>query len=330
MEIECVVKHMRSVTKTLLSKDQINDIIQNAFQEQVIAYHEVHNGFYNAIYKVTLSNRNVYIKIAPDSRVDILTYEKDIIQREAKLNKIFQALEIPGSVMLYEDFTKHLIPNDYYIMSEVQGKTIFELKDDIKDKKPYYKELMKFLAILHNYNVDSFGYDNQEEHFDTYCETICYMFDNVVKDAKRKDVELHPFMYDIIKKVHTYKDVLNQCTTPSILHFDAWDGNIMVDDNHITALIDNERSFNGPRIADFVPLSFNIFDEEYKDLIHEYNKYSDTTITLSKNDRIIYYIHKAYLFLIMYVECAYRDIEGSFDWQKQWSYETLLELNEKL
>jgi aminoglycoside phosphotransferase (APT) family kinase protein len=321
---------MKSLTKAALKEEQIEKIIHNVLNETIISFSEVNNGFYNAIYKITLRNRNVYLKIAPDSSIDILTYEKDIIKRESKLNKLFNRLGIPGPTVLYEDFSKTIIPNNYYIMSEVSGRTIFELKDEIKDKKPYYKEIMKFFAILHNEEVGSFGYDNQRKHFDNYYDTVNDMFHNLKIDADRKNVEFTAPIYEILEKLNKHKDLLNSYTTPSILHFDAWDGNIMIDKGQVTALIDNERSFNGPRIADFVALSFDIFDEEYNDLIHVYNMYADEKIHLSENDRIVYNIHKAYLFLIMYVECAYRDINGSFDWQKKWATETLFELNEKI
>lgn len=318
---------MNSLTKVKLTEDQIKTILHNALHQEVLSFAEVNNGFYNTIYQITLPNERVYLKIAPDDEIDILTYEIGILKKEVSLNSLFEELQIPGPKVLYADFTRSIIPNDYYIMSEIKGQTLFERKDEIQDKKPYYIQLMKYLATLHNIHPAHFGYPNLPTRFSTYGDTLLHMFDNIKQDGAKKNVEMPPFILELLQKIRTHKDLLDTLKKPSILHFDGWDGNIMIDGSIITGLLDTERSFHGYPVADFVCLSFDIFAEEYRDLIDVYNEYAKTPISLDTTTKLIYNIHKAYLFFIMYVECYYRDINGSFDWQKQWAINVLQELN---
>lgn len=314
---------MQSKTKVKLNENQIQAISEKAFHEKCIKHEEVMNGFYNAIYRLYLSDRNVYLKIAPGDDIDILTYEKNIMTRECKIYEICERLGIPVPHILFHDSSKDIISAEYYIMSEISGLTLFELKDEILDKSSYYIELMEYVARLHNQKALTFGYDSQDIHFDSYGETIMHMFNNVIKDAKKKDIVFPEHITALLNKLPEYTDLLSKLKTPSILHYDLWDGNIMVHEGKITGIIDAERSFNGHPIADFVCMSFNIFDDEFEYLIPIYNQYSDYKIKKDKETKILYYIHKVYLFFIMYVECSYRDIEGSFDWQRNWANDEL-------
>lgn len=314
---------MQSKTKVILNDIQIQNITNAAFKETCIKFEEVVNGFYNAIYRLYLNDRIVYLKIAPGEDIDILTYEKDIMSRECRVYEICEEIGIPVPHILYHDNSKKIIPSEYYIMSEIKGLTLFELKDEIIDKSSYYIELMEYIAKLHKQKASTFGYDSQDVHFETYGETILNMFDNVRKDAMKKDLVFPEHINNLLNKLHEYTDLLSKLKIPSILHYDLWDGNIMINEGRITGIIDAERSFNGHPIADFVCMSFNILDDEYDYLIPVYNQYSDYKIVKDKETIILYYIHKAYLFFIMYVECSYRDIKGSFDWQRNWADEEL-------
>ena len=103
--------------------------------------------------------------------------------------------------------------------------------------------------------------------------------------------------------------VLDEVTTPVLVHFDLWDGNILVESGpagrRIGALIDAERAFWGDPLAEFVSLALFADIEQDTAFLHGYRAAGGTvTFDLAARQRLSLYW--AYLYLIMWVEVAPR------------------------
>lgn len=151
------------------------------------------------------------------------------------------------------------------------------------------------------------------------------MFQDVLADAKKKHVVFPATYEDILWLLKKNLNYMDDVTETSVLHFDLWDGNLIVKDGMLKGIIDLERSFAGEPIADFVPLHFDIFDKDYCYLIDQYNQYAMHKIELDELTRRKYLIYKIYLRLIMVAECRFRQVEGSFDEQFKWAMGELVE-----
>ena len=104
---------MQSKTKTLLNEMQIKTIVREAFSEKILSFEEVNAVYYNAIYRISLQDRNVYLKIAPRDDVEILTYEKEhhalILSRDLTINinvtacviDCYQSTAIPITLLFF-------------------------------------------------------------------------------------------------------------------------------------------------------------------------------------------------------------------------------------
>ena len=102
---------------------------------------------------------------------------------------------------------------------------------------------------------------------------------------------------------------VDEVTTPVLVHFDLWDGNILVESgsagHRIGALIDAERAFWGDPLAEFVSLALFTDIEQDTAFLHGYRAAGGTvTFDLAARQRLALY--RAYLYLIMWVETAPR------------------------
>ncbi len=85
------------------------------------------------------------------------------------------------------------------------------------------------------------------------------MLDAVLDDALRYEAWLPVPVDEVARTARAAYDALDEVTVPRLVHFDLWDGNILVDRStptpRIGGLIDGERMLWGDPVADFVSLA---------------------------------------------------------------------------
>jgi aminoglycoside phosphotransferase (APT) family kinase protein len=99
---------------------------------------------------------------------------------------------------------------------------------------------------------------------------------------------------------------LDEVTTPALVHFDLWSGNILLGDSAITALIDGERMFWGDPLAEFASLNLLGGPEDDPDLLAGYAAGGGLT-AFDEQARLRMALYRAYLYLIMLTEVHPRD-----------------------
>ena len=318
-----MASNMKSKTKVVLSEQDLNNICQTQLHTELLSSREITSGFYNAIYELKTKNNSFILKVAPSLDIDIMTYEKDIMKREIKVYRLLQNIHVPVPKVIAIDDTKSIIASDFYIMEQLEGNTLFELKENIIDKERYYKMVMEYLSKIHQIKMDAFGYDNLRVRPVSNSDAMLQMFDNIYQDGVKKNIVYPTFIIALLDRIKDYKLCLDEVKRPSLLHFDLWDGNIFVHQHRVVGLIDTERSFNGDPLAEFAGMHLDIFADENRTYLEHYNLFANEKIIVNDNARIRFRIYQTYMYFLMYVECAFRDINGSFDGQKQWSLEML-------
>jgi aminoglycoside phosphotransferase (APT) family kinase protein len=77
--------------------------------------------------------------------------------------------------------------------------------------------------------------------------------DDVLADGAALDIPL-PMPYSALRqRLRTWSHVLTDVTTPRLVHWDLWDGNIFIDpaSKQITGIIDFERALWGDPLMEF-------------------------------------------------------------------------------
>jgi aminoglycoside phosphotransferase (APT) family kinase protein len=250
----------------------------------VVSAEDIGGGTYNRAVRLRLADgRRLVLKIAPAAPG--LTYEHDLLATEAAFYRLASG-PLPSVVGEGPAFL---------LMTEVPG----EPWNRTPGAGPHLRtELGKIVAGLHETTGDGFGYLQDPLH-PTWFSAFRAMVDAILADADRYGVRLPRPAAEIAHLVRRHEPLLALVTTPVLVHFDLWQGNILVQDGRVSGIIDAERAFWGDPVAEFVSLTlFHDLDAPLLD------GYGPALFDAPARRRLTLY--RVYLGLIMLVEMVPR------------------------
>ena len=144
---------------------------------------------------------------------------------------------------------------------------------------------------------------------ETWRAAFLDMVNAVLADAETYAVTLPRPIADILEWFNDRAVALEEVTTPVLVHFDLWDGNILVESDpaghRIGALIDAERAFWGDPLAEFVSLAlYGDIERDTAFLAGYRGAGGAVTFDIAARQRLSLY--RTYLNLIMWVEAVPR------------------------
>jgi aminoglycoside phosphotransferase (APT) family kinase protein len=176
----------------------------------------------------------------------MLEYEFGVIPAEAEYYSLVRT-RVPGvpvpEVLAVSAGTASECP---WIIASLLPGTPLSAGDDSPRART---ELGAAIARVHTVTGDRFGYTGDRPSGDDWPAALDAMIDSLRADAAAWDVPLPP----LDGLVSRYHDVLAAVTRPVLLHFDLWDGNVLVGpDGALTGLVDGERYLYGDPLLDLV------------------------------------------------------------------------------
>ncbi|MFG1642091.1 phosphotransferase [Amycolatopsis sp. NPDC049252] len=235
---------MRTETAAALASSGIDPAL-------VVSAEDVGGGTYNTATRLTLADgRRLVLKIAPKAAG--LAYEHDLLATEAEYYRLASG-PLPSVAGAGPGFL---------LMTELPGTT-WDVADE--DRPRVRAELGAIVARLHDATGETFGYPQDPPHR-TWASAFTAMTDAVLADALHYKIRLPCPAAEIAHLVRRHRPLLDLVTTPVLVHFDLWPGNILVDGGHVSGIIDAERAFWGDPVAEFVSLTlFRDLDRELVD-----------------------------------------------------------------
>ncbi|NEA33882.1 aminoglycoside phosphotransferase family protein [Streptomyces sp. SID13031] len=247
---------------------------------------ELTEGTFNTVYRI---GSDLILKLSPDPAASFMTYEQDLVHTEALFYQAARGkAPVPEVVHTGDDFL---------LMTALPGTTMQGVAG--AERAALRRELGGVVAALHEVTGPGFGYP-QKGLVATWSAAFLSMIDDVLADASRFAVDLPRPAEQIRQLVLARLDLLDEVQTPRLIHFDLWDGNILVEDGRITGLVDGERAFWGDPVTEFVSLTLfsSSMDPE---LLAGYGEL-EAGETLG--------LYRIYLYLIMLIEGTPRGYDG--------------------
>jgi aminoglycoside phosphotransferase (APT) family kinase protein len=287
--------------------------------DQVAEMVPLDGGTFNNVYRVTLTDgTRLILKVAPD--IPTLTYEWRILRAEALFYEL-AGQDRPVPAVLRTGFDQHNDEADFILMTEIPGSPWPSVADQIGDdqRRRLRGELGTVVAGLHTITGPGFGYPARPLAA-TWRAAFRGMVDDLVTDAERYGAVLLPRPIGEIRDLmRAHESVLDEVTTPVLVHYDLWDGNILIDFGgsgfpRIGGLIDAERAFWGDPLAEFVSLALLADIHDDPEFLAAYRD-AGGPVVLDASSGIRLALYRAYLYLIMLIEAEPR---GFGTRQREW------------
>jgi aminoglycoside phosphotransferase (APT) family kinase protein len=320
---------MQSTSKTALSAATLQTIVTHHFggAAQLRAAEELKDGYFNAAYRLDLADGfRCVLKVAPPANVRVLRYEADIMTAEVEAMRLVKArTRMPVPEIYAHDRARAVIDNEYYLMAFLAGGPFNKLKKTlaVEDRQRIEREIGAHLAEMNAITGPAFGYfPPSSPRFAAWRAAFDFMLDGVLADGQDMAVALPRPDDELRELLRASYPALDEITTPQLVHWDLWDGNVFVDPAtaQITGVFDFERALWGDPLMEmnFSPLARDtVFAEGYgRDML------------ATPQQRIRRTLYNIYVYLIMVIECYYRlyPTRDQENWIRPWLAAELTEL----
>lgn len=273
-------------------------------------------GTYNTVEELVLADGSRYVlKVPPAETVPGLSHERRLLVSEAEFYRGAAEADVPAPrvvILGREDLLMTAVPGDAWD-GQLTGTEQSALRT----------ELGRQVARLHRVTGPAFGYPSGAlgPLAPDWRTAFTGMLDAVLDDARRYGAELPRPADEVADALRPAYGALDEVRVPSLVHFDLWTGNILVERAdgaaRIGGLIDGERMFWGDPLADFVSLALlgDIrTDEAFLAGYREEGGRAEFDVPA----RLRYALYRAYLYLIMLSETVPREMgEGDRRWRQE-------------
>ncbi len=307
---------MHSITKVPIDFDQLGKACRALLGSSPASVEVLDDGWFNAAYGLRFdSGLSAVLKAAPPNEVEVMTYEKGIIHAEHEVMTLLQgALPLPR--MLAADLDGKHLGRSFIIMERLEGTAL----DKVADKLPssalgdLRRALGRIARTMHAFEGESYGLIKGARRKD-WPGTFTQLMLDVVNDGRRKNIDL-PYE-NCLSLLDETQQHLADVTRPCLVHWDLWDGNVLVDSESgaLRGIIDFERALYGDPLIEFNALALN---DDVKAGYGEFDFESESAVARLR-------IYSIYLFLIMSIEGKYRGFidESSTVWGREKLQEAL-------
>jgi aminoglycoside phosphotransferase (APT) family kinase protein len=271
------------------------------------------------------------VKISPPSTAPGLAYEEGLLRTEADYFRRTLTLGVPVPEVLVVG--TGVIPGRHHlVMSKVSGRPWWGLRPEPSgaERALLRRQLGRAVALAHQAPCEGFGYMFEREGLRgrTWPDAFGAIMAALLDDAVRFGTELPRPPDEIRRLIDAHRPALAEVERPVLVHWDLWDGNILVSDDTaglvVTGIIDSERALQGDPVFEFPSLT--VFSREAEDDRFVVDNdflagYCEVAGPLVPTDalRARLGLYRTYLYLVMLIEVTPRQISGE---QKHWRHTT--------
>ena len=304
-----------AITKCVQTEENLIRMAKAAFPDKcLLQSEELTEGMCNAAYRLTFADGfKTILKISSPIKEGFMTNECNLMAAEVKAMRLAaEKTDIKVPAVYVYDTTRTICAGDYFFMECLEGASWSSVAGSLSEAEnlalcEQTGRVQKKLTALHN---SCFGLLGDEEHtFDELYGLIRYLIGNVLNDAQRRDVFIGVETETILAALEQDKALFDAIQTPTLVHWDMWEGNIFVKDGSISGIIDWERAMWGEPVMD------DRFRRHTRRpaFLHGFGKEELSAEELRRSSW-----YDILLFLTMMTEGTYREYEddGLYRWAK--------------
>lgn len=261
-------------------------------------------GTCNTLYRAVLTDGPaLLLKIPPPPGTPAMTYERGLLRGETEFyRQAARHTTVPVPEVVYADLDGEVLPGGFLLMTELPGAPWHEAPP--ADAPSARRALGRLAAELHAVPGPRFGYPAEPfPGADDWPAAFTTALGAALDDARRYGAALPVPPDDIAALAQAAAPALAAVTAPALVHYDLWQGNILLTGDTITGVIDGERMFWGDPLADFASLNLLRGPEDDPDLLAGYREAAGLpAASFDDAARVRLALYRAYLYLIMLTE----------------------------
>ncbi|MFD3501339.1 phosphotransferase family protein [Streptomyces sp. NPDC058676] len=280
-------------------------------------------GTYNTVEELLLSDGSRYVlKVPPAPTVPGLRHESRLLVSEAEFYRAAAEAGVtaPHVVAVGGDTA---VP--HLLMTACPGEPWNGSLTE-SERTPLRAELGRQVARLHTVTGPGFGYPSGAlgPLAPDWRTAFGAMVAAVLDDARRYRARLPRPADEVARTIGAALPALDEVTVPRLVHFDLWEGNILLDrpagkEPRIGGLIDGERMFWGDPLADFVSLALLGDIRKDEAFLAGYRE-AGGRVEFDTPARVRLASYRAYLYLIMLSETVPRAVDAD---RERWVQEAV-------
>ena len=303
------------ITKNRQSDAVINEMIKKACPSKTAAsIKELTEGMCNVTYNITFTDGyECILKIAAKDRTGNTSNEINLMEAEVTAMKLVREhCSFKVADVLAYDCSKTICDGDYFFMEKLTGTNYSFIRNKMPEetKRSIAKEIGGISRQLCSITNPQFGFLGDTKRYDCLADFVRTMLTNLISDGQKKNVDLGCDADQLLEEFEAEKHIFDEVKSATLVHWDMWEGNVFVEEDHVSGIIDWERAMWGEAFMDDRFRKHN----RNNDFLEGFGKREFTETELK---RIRWY--DIILYLTMMVEVFYREFEdkGQYYWSKE-------------
>lgn len=302
------------ITKNKQSNEKILEMAKAAFPgKKVSDITELTEGMCNAAYDISFDDGSESIlKISSANRTGNTSNEINLMRAEVQAMELVRRnCTFKVADVQYYDTSHELCDGDYFFMEKLQGKNYCSVKEQLSenDISRINEEIGIISRQLTEIRNDEFGFLGDTRRYPSLFEFTKVMLMNLIKDAEQRDIDIAYDAASYLKQLENDVTAFEGIASATLVHWDLWEGNVFIDNGHVSGIIDWERALWGEAFMDD---RFRYHNRE-KCFLTGFGK---TSFSENEIKRMKWY--DIILYLTMMIEVYYREYEdkGQYLWAK--------------
>ena len=302
------------ITKNRQSDIVLNEMIRKAFPEKTAAIiRELTEGMCNVTYNITFTDGDECIlKIAAKDRTGNTSNEINLMDAEVRAMKLVKEhCSFKVADVLVYDRSGTVCDGDYFFMEKLRGMNYSFIKEKLPEETNHRiaRQIGEISGQLRTITNPQFGFLGDTQRFDHLSDFVYTMLKNLIADGQKKNVDWGCDVKQLTEELKNEKHIFDEVTFATLVHWDMWEGNVFVEGDHVSGIIDWERAMWGEAFMDDRFRSHN----RNKDFLEGFGQQD---FTESELRRLRWY--DIILYMTMMVEVFYREFEdkGQYYWSK--------------
>ena len=306
-----------------LTDGELNAVITQSLHTGIASSRLLTGGMFNTTYFIESTEGKKYVlRVGPVNRHLLVPYEHRLMEAEAHFYSLCKEKNIPVSNVVVCDTSKSIIDRDFMIVDFIESETLFAVPMDDKRMEKLAYEIGIEAAKMHGItgfgnSAPKFGRvaelaDSPDKGFERWSDFLwdeLMNWESVALPAQMFTPEEHETIRRIFSKE---APILDEITTPGLLHNDFWHANILIrfegETPKLAAFIDADRCFFGDPDFENISLRWMLDCPSYWEGYGKPLATDDHAVRRRHLYNILTYLWHAYVF-----KCEYDNIPEMHD-----------------